>query len=234
MPLPSPADLSVISIAGGQARLAWSYPEDGSLQDVRFDVYSSADPFQPFRTVRVTNHASTSVMLAGFAEPSEHYAVVVARQGDSFSLPSAIARLVFPAAPAGPTFVSERPAGPVPAGLAFPLRIDGSGRVLIHSGDRLLQGKILQLLLTSPGERVNLPEFGTRLRDLVFDPNNDVLAAATEFAVTRALQRFLGDEIHVEQVLVRNQETEVQVDIAYLRRADLAADRLRIGIPVPE
>jgi phage baseplate assembly protein W len=233
MPLPSPADLSVVPIAGGHARLAWSYPADGSLQDVRFDVYSGTDPLQPFRTVRVSTHASTSVTLEGFAEPSEHYLVVVARQGDTLSLPSAVARLVFPAVPAGPTFVSERPGGSVPAGLAFPLRIDGSGRVLIHSGDRLLEGKILQLLLTAPGERVNLPEFGTRLRDLVFDPNNDVLAAATEFAVTRALQRFLGDEIRVEQVFVRNQDAEVQVDIAYLRRTDLAADRLRIGIPIP-
>jgi phage baseplate assembly protein W len=115
----------------------------------------------------------------------------------------------------------------------FPFQIDPKGSVFGDFGDSLLHGKILQLLLTSPGERVNLPEFGTRLRDLVFDPNNEVLAAATEFAVSRALQRFLSDELHVEKVQISSHEAELLVEILYLRKADLNTERLRVGIPIP-
>jgi phage baseplate assembly protein W len=97
----------------------------------------------------------------------------------------------------------------------------------------LLRAKVLQLLLTSPGERVNLPEFGTRLRDLVFDPGNDILAAATEFAIVRALRRWLGSEIQVDGVRVRSDDAELSVDVTYLQIADLRMERLRVGIPIP-
>jgi uncharacterized protein len=122
----------------------------------------------------------------------------------------------------------------VPLGLGVPFGIDGAGHVFAQGGDALLRSKVLQLLLTSPGERVNLPDFGTRLRDLVFDPNNDVLAAATEFAVTRALQRFLGDQIHVDQVQIATRDNELHVDISYLRKSDLTTERLRIGVPIAQ
>jgi phage baseplate assembly protein W len=121
----------------------------------------------------------------------------------------------------------------VALGLSVPFRIDAGGRVLVDGGDALLRSKVLQLLLTSPGERVNQPEFGTRLRDLVFDPNNDILAAATEFAITRALQRFLGQQIEVEGVQVSTFDSELHVDISYVRKQDLTAQRVRVGIPIP-
>jgi phage baseplate assembly protein W len=117
--------------------------------------------------------------------------------------------------------------------VGVPFGIDGAGRVFAQGGDALLRSKVLQLLLTAPGERVNLPDFGTRLRDLVFDPNNDILAAATEFAVTRALQRFLGYLIHVDTVRIASRDDELHVDISYLRKSDLSTERLRVGIPIP-
>ena len=39
----------------------------------------------------------------------------------------------------------------------------------------------------SPGERVNQPAFGCGLVNLVFDPNNPILAAAVEFTAGQAL-----------------------------------------------
>lgn len=38
-----------------------------------------------------------------------------------------------------------------------------------------IKADMLQLLLTNPGERVMLPEFGTPLRKLVFEPNDPAL-----------------------------------------------------------
>ena len=54
---------------------------------------------------------------------------------------------------------------------------------------------IRQVLLTAPGERVDLPEFGCGLRQLLFAPNSDALQATAQLMVQRALNRWLADQI---------------------------------------
>ena len=61
---------------------------------------------------------------------------------------------------------------------------------------------IEQVLFTAPGERVNRPEFGCGLKQLVFAPASDALAAATEQLVHGALIRWLDPVISVEKVAV--------------------------------
>lgn len=114
--------------------------------------------------------------------------------------------------------------------LGFPFTIDVRGRIDTLTGDDNIRAKIVQVLLTSPGERVNLPEFGCGLRDLVFDPNNEILAASTEFTVGIALQRWLGDEIVVESVDVTHEEGELQVEVVYLRRDRLGTGKVKIAL----
>ncbi len=55
--------------------------------------------------------------------------------------------------------------------LGFPFRLNEVGQVATMAGDENLRAKIVQVVLTAPGERVNLPSFGCGLHDLVFDPN---------------------------------------------------------------
>jgi len=230
--LASPADLAGHDVGNGAVSLYWTHPDDIAAQNIRFDVYASPDPLEPFRTLQLGNYPLVAAALSGFEEGGDVYFTVVARRGPLLSLPSKVLRVgVQPLLQAVvPAPGAEEP----PAAPGFPFRIDRAGRVFADRGDSLLRGKILQLLLTSPGERVNLPEFGTRLRDLVFDPNNDVLAAATEFAVNRALQTFLGDEVHADKVQISSRDNELLVDIVYLRKADLRTERLRVGIPIPQ
>jgi phage baseplate assembly protein W len=77
---------------------------------------------------------------------------------------------------------------------------------------------IEQVLFTSPGERVNRPTFGCGLNHLVFDPNSDELAAATQYLVHGALQQWLGDLIQVEDVLVENEDSALHVAVQYVVR----------------
>jgi phage baseplate assembly protein W len=229
--LASAADLAGADLGGGRIRLTWTYPQDPAAHGVTFDVYSGADPLDPLRHLRASGGSDTGVDLSGFDDGTA-YLTVVARRGDQIALPARLLALRV-RKPAGPVPLTPPSAGPAePAGLGFPFRIDAIGTVHADRGDPLLRGKILQLLLTAPGERVNLPEYGTRLRDLVFDPNNDVLATATEFAVARALMRFLGDEIQVDRVEVRPDQAELTVEVVYLRKSDLRTERLRVGVPV--
>jgi phage baseplate assembly protein W len=114
-------------------------------------------------------------------------------------------------------------------GLGFPFRVNEFGQVETVTGDENIRAKVLQVLLTSPGERVHLPEFGCGLRDLVFDPNNEILAATTEFMINRALQQWLDDEILVQSVDVTNQDGELQVEVVYMRRDQVKQDRVKIA-----
>jgi phage baseplate assembly protein W len=111
----------------------------------------------------------------------------------------------------------------------FPFSIDGLGQVDTMTGDENIRAKIIQVLLTTPGERVNLPEFGCGLRDLIFDPNNEILAATTEFNVNQALQRWVGDEIVVEGVDISNEEDALLVEVSYIRRDRLERNQVKIS-----
>src|SRR5262245_11379504 len=111
----------------------------------------------------------------------------------------------------------------------FPFRINELGQVAALTGNDNIRAKVLQALMTSPGERVQVPEFGCGLRDLVFDPNNEILAATTEFSVSRALQRWLGDEILVEDVSTTPIEGGIEADVTYLRRDSLQRGRVKIA-----
>src|SRR5437660_1462257 len=115
-------------------------------------------------------------------------------------------------------------------GVSFPWRINDLGQVASQTGDENIRAKIMEVLLTAPGERVQLPEFGCGLRDLVFDPNNDILAAATEYNIGHALARWLGDEILVQDVNTQQNEERLEVAVTYVRRDRLEAATVKIAI----
>jgi len=102
--------------------------------------------------------------------------------------------------------------------IAFPYRIDGGGRTALANDDGHVSDLIQQLLFTSPGERVNRPDFGTALQQLVFAPNSPEVASATQFLVQGALQQTLGELIVIEQVNVDSEDSTLTVTITYMVR----------------
>jgi uncharacterized protein len=102
--------------------------------------------------------------------------------------------------------------------IAYPFRIDGRGRTADAGRDEHIRQMIEQVLFTSPGERVNRPTFGTGLQQLVFAPNSEEIATATEFVVQAALQEWLGEVIQVEAVKVESREATLEITVQYLVR----------------
>jgi phage baseplate assembly protein W len=100
----------------------------------------------------------------------------------------------------------------------FPYRIDARGRTADVDDDAHVRDLIEQVLFTAPGERVNRPTFGSGLLGLVFEPNSEALAAATEHTVHGALQLWLGDTILVEGVDVASDEGRLEVTVRYVVR----------------
>jgi uncharacterized protein len=100
----------------------------------------------------------------------------------------------------------------------FPFHFDTRGRTAVTGDDDHIRDMIEQVLFTSPGERVNRPTFGSGLLQLVFAPNSDELAAASQFLVQGALQQWLGDLIQVDELQVESEDSTLRVTIQYTVR----------------
>ena len=86
---------------------------------------------------------------------------------------------------------------------AFPFRIDNASQQAAQAGYAShVDQMIRQVLLTAPGERADLPEFGCGLRQLIFAPHSAALDATTTILVQQALTRWLSDQISVQNVQV--------------------------------
>ena len=114
-------------------------------------------------------------------------------------------------------------------GFGFPFAVSPDGGIAPDPDETAdLRGRIIQVLFTAPGERVNVPEFGCGLFNLVFDPSNTVLAAAMEFTIGAALTRWLGDELVVGGVDVTTGGETITVEVAYVDRKDLSRQAVSV------
>jgi len=92
-------------------------------------------------------------------------------------------------------------------GWAFPPRLDERGRMAIVGGATDIEQAIRIILSTSPGQRVMRPEFGCRLQELVFAPNNSQTAGLAERYVREALGRW-EPRIDIQQISAAPDDTE--------------------------
>jgi uncharacterized protein len=99
--------------------------------------------------------------------------------------------------------------------LNFPYGLDGRGRTGEAVLDDYVRQLVEQVLFTSPGERVNLPDFGSGLLQLSFAPNSTELAAATQFSVQGALQRWLSAYVKVQSVTATAIDSTLNVTVQY-------------------
>ena len=100
----------------------------------------------------------------------------------------------------------------------FPFHFDGRGRTATTGDEDHIRDMIEEFLFTSPGERVNRPDFGSGLLRMVFEPNSPEVAAALQFTIQAGLQRWLGDLIEVQTVEVTSEDATLRVLVRYAVR----------------
>jgi len=100
----------------------------------------------------------------------------------------------------------------------FPFHFDGRGRTAATDGDDHIRDMIEEILLTAPGERVNRPDFGSGLHQMVFGPNSPEIAAALQFTLQASIQRHLGDLIDLTSLDVSAQDSALSVTVNYVVR----------------
>jgi uncharacterized protein len=97
----------------------------------------------------------------------------------------------------------------------YPLRFDDKGRMATTEQEDQIRDMIAQILFTVPGERVNRPDFGGGLAQLVFAPNCPEFAATAQLLVQASLQKWLGHLIRVEKVEVSALKPQLTMEIQY-------------------
>lgn len=102
----------------------------------------------------------------------------------------------------------------------FPFHVDGRGRTAATDDLDHIRDMIEQLLFTNPGERVNRPDFGSGLLQMVFEPNSTELAAALQFTLQASLQQVLGNVIQLQAVKVDTIDSTLQITVQYVVRTD--------------
>src|SRR5271155_3221846 len=98
--------------------------------------------------------------------------------------------------------------------LNFAYQFDGRGRTQEAALQDYVTQLVEQVLFTAPGDRVNMPDFGSGLQQLAFAPNSVEMAAATQFAVQGALQKWLSGYLTVRSVLVTSEEATLTVTVS--------------------
>ena len=100
----------------------------------------------------------------------------------------------------------------------FPFHFYGRGRTASTDDNDHIRDMLEQLIFTSPGERVNRPDFGSGILQLVFAPNSPELAATLQFTMQAAIQRWLGDLIDLKNLDVQCVDSTLTIDIQYVVR----------------
>ena len=108
----------------------------------------------------------------------------------------------------------------------FPYHFDNRGRTAATNDNDHISDMIEQFLFTNHGERVNRPDFGSGLRQLVHAPNSTELAAALQFTVQAGLQRWLGDIVEIQALDVTSEYATLRV---YLQYRVLRTQEIRVA-----
>lgn len=116
--------------------------------------------------------------------------------------------------------------------LHHPITHDPGGRRLRVETDyeTYVRQLIRQVLLTNPGERVHMPDFGAGVRALVFSPINAATASLAQTMIYNALSLTLGDVIRVDEVQVQNVDSRLDITVVYTLYARMQQRRLNLQV----
>ena len=114
--------------------------------------------------------------------------------------------------------------------LDFPFGISEQGGIRTAGDSDHIKDEIITVLLTAPGQRVNQPEFGCGLKELVFTGNSFVLSTMVDFKVAQALDRWLGDKIVADEVNVQALDEQLQIEILYTVKETEEQDRVVVTV----
>lgn len=119
-------------------------------------------------------------------------------------------------------------------GLAFPVRVGTDGRVAWSEGPQNVRESIQLILLTEPGERIQLAEFGGGLRRFLFQPNTVATRRLIQHEIEQALTRW-EPRVALQSVIVVEDPEDGRAAIAtitYQLVATQSVEQTTLRVPL--
>lgn len=114
----------------------------------------------------------------------------------------------------------------------YPWRIGSNGLTAQASDIDHARQMIEQLLLTNVGERVNRPDFGGGLYQLIFAPNSQELSATLQLTLQAGVQRYLADVVDVGGLTVSSDDNRLLVEVPFQMRDSGITSAATVEIPL--
>lgn len=102
------------------------------------------------------------------------------------------------------------------SGLSFPFRYDRrTGVTATSTGKNHIAESIFQILMTRKGERFMRPNFGSRLHELVFEQNDQVLKGLIRYEVIEAIHQWEKRVVIIGVAFEKDSGNQLDVRVAY-------------------
>ncbi len=98
---------------------------------------------------------------------------------------------------------------------AFPYALTPAGPTALAEGERALAEMLAQIVLVGMGERVNRPDFGTPLRDMVFENSSAEVNAAYSALIQGAIRQWSQGWFELISLEIKPQDECVNVHVTY-------------------
>lgn len=108
------------------------------------------------------------------------------------------------------------------------------GRVMpVQTDERLIKNDLLQLLLTSPGERVFRPDFGTELRRSTFEPIDTFTINNLKESIAQAIKQF-EPRVSTSNVVIVRDDNNNQLNVKVFAALTIDPNRiLELDLTIP-
>ncbi len=118
-------------------------------------------------------------------------------------------------------------------GILFPLRLGPDRGLAVDEVEGTVRSMLLQILLTSPGERVNRPTFGVGVEDAVFEPNGPLLENRIRLALDENTHRYLGDNVRIVEITVSQNDSELKIHLSFQIIGTISGPRdVEVSVPL--
>jgi hypothetical protein len=111
---------------------------------------------------------------------------------------------------------------------SFPYRVGPNGTTATAVREAQIRDMVELVLFTRRGERVNRPQFGAGMHEMLFSENAPEIAAAAQHMIQSALQQYLSGVIEVRGVRAEAVENLLRVHVSYSLTQDPQERRLTV------
>lgn len=100
-------------------------------------------------------------------------------------------------------------------GIKFPFGFSTSSFPAASEDQDLIRESLVQIITTTPGERVMRPDFGSRVYSFIFENNNELMAELIRSEVSAVIAKY-EPRVSVTSISSLREDNEITIQVNYI------------------